>query len=302
MRKSVLLSGSAHPYLAKEIAQKLKIGLGEIEISQFANGERKVWIKEEITDKPVFIIQPTIADNDIIELCLITDAAKQKEAKRVIGVIPWFSYSAQDDVFREGEPLSAKVIVKILEASGIDEVMVVDPHSRKFVSFFIIPVVILSALQVFASLFKKKSLKNFIVATLDLGAMERSLKFAQSLGLPLVFLQKTPRDRQTGKIEFLGIKGKVVDKNVLLFDDFVSTGQTLIKAAKFLKKEGAKTVTACVTHYLPVEGLPERLKKSPIDKIFVSNTLPILKERKFAKLEIVSIAPLLANAIKNLLK
>lgn len=301
MEGFVLLSGSAHPKLAEEVAKKLKTSLGEIEISRFPNGEKKVWIKKEVADKTAFVIQPTITDSDIIELCLIVDAAKRKGTKKVVAVIPWFGYSAQDDVFQEGEPLSAKVMAEILAASGIDEAIIIEPHSSKIENFFAIPLILLSALETFASLLKKKVLKDLLVVALDLGAMERSLKMAKELNLPLVLLQKTPRDTRTGEIEFLGIKGKVKDKNVLLFDDFVSTGQTLIKAAAFLKKEGAKKITACVTHYLSVKGLPEKLQKSTIDKFFVTNTLPIAKERKFPKLKIISIAPLLAQTMKKML-
>jgi len=296
-----IFSGSAHPKLAKEIAKELKVKLGEIKISQFPNGEKRIRITEEVKDENVLIIQPTITNETIIEFCLIVDAAKRQKAKNVAAITPWFGYSAQDDVFRPGEPLSARVMAKILEACGVDEVMIVDPHSSKIESFFSIPVFLISSLKLFTSLFKKKALNDFVVVALDLGAMERSLKFARELNLPLVLLQKTPRDRQTGEIGFLGIKGKVANKKVLFFDDFVSTGQTLVKAAEFLKKEGAKEITACVTHYLPVEGLPERLQKSLINKIFMTNTLPVTKERKFSKLKIISIAPLLAKAIKDLL-
>ena len=292
-----IFPGSAHPKLAKEVARELKTDLGKIEIGQFPNGEKRIHVLEEVSNETAFIVQPTITDKDMIELCLMADAVKRKGAKKAVAVIPWFGYSAQDDVFLEGEPLSAKVMAQVLEASGIDEAVIFEPHSSKIENFFAIPLILLSALETFASLFKKKVLKDLVVVALDLGAMERSLKMAKELNLPLVLLQKTPRDARTGKIEFLGIKGKAKNKNVLLFDDFVSTGQTLIKAAAFLKKEGAKKITACVTHYLAVKGLPEKLQKSLIDKFFVTNTLPIAKERKFSKLKIISIASLIAKKI-----
>lgn len=295
-----IFCGSAHPQLGEEIAKERKTDLGKIEISLFPNGEKRVWIREEVGEEIVFIIQPTITDSDIIELSLLTDAAKRKGAKKIVAITPWFGYGAQDEVFREGEPLSAKVLIKVLEASGIDELILVDPHSKKILSFFSILVFDLSALGIFASVFKKKNLKDFIVVSLDLGAIERSLRLTKRLHLPLVLLQKT-RKRQTGEIEFLGIKGEVAKKNVLIFDDFVSTGATLIKAAEFLKERKAKEITACITHYLPVKGLPEKLEKSLVNKIFVTNTLPIAKERKFPKLKVISIAPLLAKAVKDLL-
>lgn len=291
-----IFSGSAHPKLAKEIAKKLKTNLGKIEISKFPNGEKRIHILEEIKKETVFVIQPTVTDEDIIELCLIADAAKGRGTEKVIAITPWFGYSAQDDVFREGEPLSAKVIAKTIEASGVDTILMVDPHSKKVLSFFKIPTIHLSALEIFVSLFKKKVNKDFLVVALDLGAMERSLRFAKELNFPLVLLQKT-RNKKTGETQFLGIKGRIAHKNVLVFDDFISTGGTLVKAAKFLKKKEAKKIITCVTHYLPVKGSQERLQKSLVDKIFVTNTLPIAKERKFPKLKVISIAPLIAERI-----
>ena len=296
-----MFSGSAHPKLAKEIAGELKTDLGKIKISKFPNAEKRIYVLEEVKNESVFIIQSTITDEDVIELCLMTDAVKRKGAKKVIAVTPWFGYSPQDKVFRLGEPLSAKVMAQILEVSGVDEILMVDPHTSKIKGFFTIPVVILSALKVFSFLFKKKIIKNHVVVALDLGDVERSLEFAGKLNLPLVLLQKTPRDRETGKVEFLGIKGKVTNKNVLIFDDYVSTGQTLIKAATFLKKEEAKEITACVSHCFSIEGLPEKLEKSLIDKFFVTNTLPIERESKFSKLKIVSIASWIAKAMEEMI-
>lgn len=296
-----IFSGSAHPKLAKEIAKELKTNLGKIEISKFPNGEKRIHILEAVKNETCFIIQPTITDEDIIELFLIADAIKRKGAKKVAAVTPWFGYSAQDEVFRSGEPLSTKVMARIFESSGVDEILIVDPHSGKIKGFFTIPVIILSALEIFSSLFKKKALKNHVVVALDLGDIERSLKFAKKLNLPLVLLQKTPRDIESGRVEFLGIKGKVANKNVLLFDDFISTGQTLIKSAKFLKGKGVKEITACVTHYFSVKGLPKRLNESLINDIFVTDTLPTANKRKFSKLKVISIASMIAKAMKKVI-
>lgn len=294
-----ILSGSCHPFLAEKIVRELKTELAEVEISKFPNGEKRVRILTEIKNENLFIIQSAIDDQAIIELCLLIDAAKRLKPKKIVAVLSWFGYSPQDEVYRQGEPLSAKVIAQILEASGLDETIIVDPHSRKIQSFFTIPVTILSGLQTFVAHLKKKSFNKSVVVSLDLGSMERSLQFAKALNLPLILLQKTPRDRQTGKINFMGIKGSVEAKNVFVFDDFVSTGQTLIKAVQFLKKQGAKKFTACVTHYLMVKGLPLRLEKSQIDQIYVADTLPIDQKRKFPKLKIVSIAKTIAKTISK---
>jgi len=300
-QKMKIFSGSAHPRLAQKIAQELKLHLGKVEIGRFPNGEKKVHILEKVENELVFIIQPTIKDEDIIEVCLLTDAVKNEGAKKIIAVIPWFGYSAQDKIFRSGEPLSSRVMAKILETSGVDKTIIVDPHSEKIKNFFSKPIILLSALKFFSNFLKRKIVKNTVVAALDKGDVKRSLEFAKELNLPLIILEKTPRNRQTGKIEFVDIKGNIVNKNVLFFDDFVSTGQTLMKAAKFLKNRGARKITACVTHYLSIKGLPEKLEKSLIDKIIVTDTLPFANKRKFEKLEIISVSSLLVKVIKKLL-
>jgi len=297
-----LLAGSAHPQLAKKIARKLKISLGKMEISKFPNGEKRIHILENIKNKKVFIVQPTITDENIIELCLIADAAHHKGAKKITAVTPWYGYSPQDKIFRKGEPLSSRVMAKIMEASGINQFIIVDPHSEKIKNFFSVSLLTLSALDIFCAFLKKRmrlNSKNFVVAALDKGDIVRSQRFAKKLKLPLVFLQKTPRDRETGRVEFLSLKGDVKNKNVLVFDDFSSTGQTLVKSAKFLRQNGALKIIACITHYFNIKGLAQTLQKSLISQFITTDTLPLLKRNKFPKLTVVSVAALLAKAIKR---
>lgn len=297
-----VLSGSAHPQLARAIAQQLQTKLVEREISYFPNGEKRIHLTAKIKNETVFIIQPTIKDEDLIELVLLADAACRKGARKIIAVIPWFGYSPQVKVYRPGESLSALVMAKILAGSGVDKVMIVDPHAEALKKFFALPVHFLSAQELFVSALKRKITSQTVIVTLDAGAKERSSQLARALKLPLVFLKKTPRDRQTGRVEFISLQGQVQGKEALFFDDFVSTGQTLIKAAKFLKKEGAQKTIACVTHYLAVAGLAKKLAASSLDEILVTNSLPINRQRRFKKLKVVSLAPLLAKSIRKVLE
>lgn len=297
-----ILSGSAHPSLARQVARELKTELVPAAIKSFPNAEKKIQISARVKNETVFIIQPTIKDKDIIELALLADAARRKGAKKIIAVTPWFAYSPQDKVYRPGEPFSVNLMIKILETSGINRFILLDFHSEKSLLLFKQPPNHQSASQLFVDYLQKRNLVDFVVVCLDRGDWPRSKKFSSGLKKPVLVLEKTLRNRETGQVEFLGLKGQIDAKNILFFDDFVSTGQTLIKAAKFLKKEGARKIIACVTHYLPVKGLSARLAASPLDEILVTDSLPINRRQQFKKLKIISLAPLLAKSIKEMVK
>ena len=294
-----VIAGSAHLQLAQKIARVLKIKLSKIKISKFPNGEKRIYVQEKVAGETVFIIQPTINDEAIVELCLLADALKRKKAKKIIAVAPWFGYSPQDRVYRTGEPFSLQLMIKILETAGINQFILLDFHSEKVIKLFAQRPIHQSASQLFIDVLKKKNLTDFVVVCLDQGDQSRSQTFSAGLKLPLVILKKTPRHRQTGRVEFLSWQEQVDGKNILFFDDFVSTGQTLIKAADFLKKEGAQKIIACVTHYLPVKDLSVKLAASSLDEILVTNSLPINPVRRFKKLKVISLERLLAKAIKK---
>lgn len=299
MKKLVLLSGFANRPLALKIAKSLNIKLGKLELEEFPNKEIRIRVLEDVKDKIVFILQPTIypAERCILELALISDAVKRKGADKVVAIIPWFGYSPQDKVFRKGEPLSVEVVIKMLEAASIDEFVVVDIHSKDTLKIFTKKVYHLSAMSVFIDYFKDKLEGKWISVALDKGALERAQKFAKALNLPLVKFEKT-RDRLTGEVTFHRLKGSVKGKNVISFDDFVGTGGTRIHGCEFLKNEGVKKYYDCVTHLI-VPETTKRLKASKIDKMFITDSIHLDSKLRFRRLKVLSITPLIAEFINR---
>jgi len=290
----LIFSGSSNKNIAKKLAKELKIRLGKIELSRFANDEARVWIKEKKVGRKAVVVQslsqPT--DHHLIEFCLICDALKRKGVKEIIGVIPWLGYSKQDKVFREGESLSVKVIAKMLQVAGLEKIVTFDLHNLAILGFFDIPLINLSANQLFIEHFKSKVDENTIVVAPDAGAVKSSSSFAQKLGVDVTYIDKK-RDLNSGKVMIKGVSGKVKGKNVLIVDDMLATGETLIETAKFLKKEKVQSIKVAVTHHLYVDGVQEKIDKSKIDELMVTDT--VKQKDKSNKLKIISVVGMLAK-------
>lgn len=297
MTKIKLFAGSSNPTLAKKIAKELKINIGKIELSEFPNKEIKLRIIDDVEKKVVFVLQSTcnLTERYILELGLICDALRRKGAKKIIAIVPWLGYSPQDKVFRDGEPLSSQVVVKVLESFEIDEFVVLDLHSNEILNFFHKRVWHLSASSVFIDYFRNKVNKKWCSVALDNGALERARLFAKSLNLQIARLEKY-RNRNTGEIKFLKLEGSVYGENVISFDDFVSTGSTIIKASEFLNKIGVKKFFYCSTHLIVPEAMP-KISKSLIEKLFVTDSVYYKKQLYPAKIKILSLSKLFANFI-----
>ncbi|MBI2009788.1 MAG: ribose-phosphate pyrophosphokinase [Candidatus Chisholmbacteria bacterium] len=301
--KAVVLSGSAHPKLARELAELLHLKVAATDISYFPNGEKRIWVKDKLAGKVVVIVQPFSApvDEHIVEFCLLLDAAHHLKAQQVVGVVPWLGYSPQDKLFREGEPISVHVVAKMIESLNLNHLVVADIHSADSLKHFTVPVTQVSAAELYINHFKKLNLKNHLAVALDKGATKRAHEFARALKLPLVQFEKS-RDRKTGAVTFKSLKDGVRGKHVISFDDFVSTGTTRIQASSILKQKGALSYTDCITHALLAGQAPKKLQASSIDRLYTTDSYPIPKAKLFPKLTILHIAPLLAKAIKPLIK
>lgn len=300
---SVIFSGNSNLKLSTEIANQLGMSLGKVEIIRFADSECRVRIEEDVEDKTVFIIQTLSnpVDEHLMEFLLMGDAAKRAEARKVIAVLPYHGYARQDRLHRSGECLSAQVVAKLIESVGFDKLITVELHNESILGFFKIPVVHLSGLSVFQPLVEE--IKNeAVIVTPDAGALKRSQKFAERLDLPLALIEKK-RDLNTAhKIISMRVVGDVTDKTAIIVDDVIVTGGTLINAAYLLKEKGAKKVIAAATHADFVGGADKILQDSPVDQIWVTNTIPIAQEKHFAKLRILPIADLISQAIGRLIK
>lgn len=292
-----IFSGSTNQPLAHKIAKHLETDLGSVELAQFPNGEVRVWVTAEQVHKEVVVVQSFVGDPNkaILEFCLLVDALRRSGAKEITAVIPWMGYCIQDKVFRQGEPLSARVVATIIEAMNVDKVITVDLHNETIQGFFTCPVVHLSAIPLFLDKFREKDSGIEMVVAPDVGALKETTEIAHALDLPVAVLNKK-RDRASGKVEIVGVEGAVEGKTILIMDDFISTGSTLIQTAMFLKKQGVQKIVVGVTHHLYVPGVQERLEASDIDEVFVTDTIKVEEDFFKHKLKILSVSALISAA------
>jgi ribose-phosphate pyrophosphokinase len=292
----IVFAGSSNKSLAKRLARKLETRLGKMELSRFANDEARVWVKERKIGKKVMVVQslaqPT--DHNLVEFGLIADALRRMGASSITAVIPWLGYSKQDKVFRPGEPLSVKVIAKMLQVVPLEKVITFDLHNLAILGFFEIPVVNLSAQPLFTSYFKPRLTDKTVVVAPDAGAVKASTGFAQKLGVPVAYIDKK-RDLNTGKVAIVGISRRLKGARVIIIDDMIVTGDTLIKTGEFLKKQGVQLIEVAVTHHLYVPGVQKKLDKSAIDRLVVTDTIE--PREKSRKLKILSVAELIAREL-----
>ena len=303
MKDFLLFSGSSNTPLAAEVARILGVELGKVDLTRFADGEVRPWIQEDLRDKTVFVLQSFSypMDEHIMEMTLMGDAIRRGAPKTMIAIVPYMGYARQDKLHRVGEPISARVIAKIIEVSKFKEVITVDLHNDAIVGFFQIPVTHISALQSIAEELKKMDLHDAVVVSPDVGRVKSARNLASVLNVPLVVMEK---ERALGKMdssEAFEIIGKV-GETVIIIDDMISTGGTIVHAASSLVKAGAKHVIVCATHGILAGEAIQKLDASPINQILLTNTVLIPKEKNLSKLQEVSVAPLIADAISQIVR
>ncbi|MBI2039754.1 ribose-phosphate pyrophosphokinase [Candidatus Microgenomates bacterium] len=297
----VLLTGTANAKLAKDIAKILGKNVDEI-VGVFADGEKRIVIPENLRKRDVFIIQPTCppVDSNIMELLLMIDAAKRSSASEISAIVPYFGYSRQDRKDRPRVPISASVIARLIEHAGADRIVTVDIHSEQEPGFVEIPWDNLYASYSFLPVLRKTYSNDLVVASPDKGGVLKATFYANLLnaeGIAIVFKERDVHKTNQSKI--LDMIGDVSHKEVLLVDDMIDTGGTIVDAADLIKRRGAKNVSALATHGLFSPPAEERIKASILDKIFITDTVPLKDEiRNNSKVTIVSVAPLLAEAIR----
>jgi len=276
----------------------LNVPVARVDLSKFPNGEKRVWIKDDLADKTVVIVQSFSrpVDEHIIELALLSDAARNLKARRVVALIPWMGYSPQDKEFRKGEPVSVAVIARIIESLGVDGVLTIDIHSQQSLNHFNIPTKEISALPLFIDYLSSKDLTNHVAVALDKGARPQAEVMSQKLNIPLVLFEKH-RDLDSGQVTLKHLSGPVEDKHALSFDDFVSTGSTRISASQILKDMGALSYTDCITHAILANGSTQAIDQSQIDQLICTDTYPIPPRKYFPKLTVLPVAPLIASIL-----
>ena len=303
MKDFLLFSGSSNQPLAAAVAKKLGISLGKVDLTRFADGEIRPWIVEEVRDKTVLVLQSLSfpMDEHIMELSLIGDAIRRSAPKRLIAVIPYMGYARQDKQHRVGEPVSARVIAKFLEVSKYNEVITIDLHNDAIVGFFQIPVTHLSALETLGEEIKKVMIADGVVISPDVGGVKRARNLAYLLDLPMVVMEKKRFLDRHDTSESFQIIGDVTGKTAIIVDDIISTGGTIAHSATSLKDAGAQGVIVAATHGVLAGDAVGNLTRAPIDRILLTDTIVISSEKKIAKLQVVSVAPLLADAISQMI-
>jgi len=296
-----LFTGSASRALAEKISSTTGIPVSKSTITRFADGELKIKLQENIRGRDVFIIQstPPPAEN-ILELLLFLDAAKRASADRITAVIPYFGYARQDRKDEPRVPISAKLIADLLARSGASRVLTMDLHAEQIQGYFDIPVDHLYAAPVFIDYYQKYDVDKMIVVAPDTGSVKRARAFARRLGkdVPIAIVDK----RRTGpnKSMVANIIGDVKNKTALIYDDMLDTGGTMVDAAESIHDKGAKEVYTCVVHPLLSRNAPERVSKSCIKELVVTDTIELTSERKIKKMKILSVASLLGKAIMRI--
>ena len=298
----ILFTGNANPGLASEIAHRIGIGLGHVQVGQFSDGEVNVEIMENVRDRDVFVIQPTCApsDRNLMELLIMIDALKRSPAGRGTAVMPYFGYARQERRPRTARvAITAKLVADAIAVAGADRVVAMDLHADQIQGFFSIPVDNIYAAPVLNSELWRQQPDNLLVVSPDVGGVVRARAMAKQLGAELAIIDK--RRPRTNEAKVMHIIGAVDNHTCVLMDDMVDTAGTLSEAATALKEAGAKQVKACCTHPVLSGPAVERIIASDLDEVVVTNTIPLSAEaRDCGKIRQISIADLLAEAIRRI--
>jgi len=297
MRGYKIFSGTAHPEFAQKMVQYLGLPLSKAHISRFSDGEINVQIGESVRGRDVFVVQPTgaPANDNLMELLIMTDALRRASAASITAVVPYFGYARQDRKAAPRVPITAKLVANLMEKAGITRVITMDLHAGQIQGFFDIPVDNLYGSIIFKEYVKNKNLPNPIIASPDIGGVARARYFAKKLGYDMVIVDK--RREKANESEVMNIIGDVRGKDVILVDDMIDTAGTIVKAAAALKEKGANSVMACCTH--PVLSGPayERIERGELDELVVTDTLPLKKESP--KIKVLSVANLFGEVIRR---
>jgi ribose-phosphate pyrophosphokinase len=292
-----LVSGTANPTLAHEIARCLGVDLCRVTVNRFADGEIFVRIDENIRGNDVFIVQPTNSPaENIMELLLLIDAARRASAARITCVMPYYGYSRQDRKDQPRVAIGAKLVANMIEAAGADRVLGVDFHQHQLQGFFDVPVDHLYARPVLVNHYRRKKLHDLVVVAPDVGAAKMARGFAKQLDATFAIIDK--RRPKANVAEVLNVIGDVDGRDCLIADDMIDTAGTMSEAARALMKLGAKSVYACATHALLSGPARERLADAPIIEVTVTDTIAIPESRRFPSLHVLSVGELLAKAIR----
>ena len=298
----LVLSGTANPKLAEDVVKNMNLKLGDMEIRRFADGEVFVQVGESVRNKDVYVIQPTgrpSSNENWMELYCIIDALKRASAKRITAVIPYYGYSRQDRKNEPRVPITAKLVANLLTESGVGRVLSLDLHAAQIQGFFDIPVDHMQSKNIFLEKIRKDlDISNSIIVSPDIGGIGRARLIAKALKLDIAIIDKR-RDR-ANECEVMNIIGDVKGKDAIIIDDIIDTGGTLIKSINALKQSGMRKIFVFITHAVCAGDVYERLNASEIEKLYITDSLKVINERLGNKIEVISVAPAIADAIRHI--
>lgn len=297
----MLFAGNANPEFAQKVADCLKIKLGNATVARFSDGEVSVTLLDNVRGADVFILQPTCypTNENLMELLVLTDALKRASAGRITAAIPYFGYARQDRRPRSVRvPISARLVANMLTVAGIDRVLTVDLHADQIQGFFDIPVDNIYASPVLLKDIRSKKYPNLIVVSPDTGGVARARAFAKGLNTDMAIIDK--RRPKANVAEVMNIIGDIAGKNCVIVDDMIDTANTLCKAAEALKNAGALSVSAYASHPVFSDSAIERIEKSILDEVVITDTIPLDKAFSSSKIRVVSISALFAETIRRI--
>lgn len=301
MNELKVFTGNSHPSLAKGICDYLHIPLGESEVFEFSNENIFVRILENIRSRDVYIVQPICSpvNKSLMELLIMLDACKRASADRVVAVVPYYGYGRTDKKDQPRVPITARLIADLITVAGATRLLTVDLHAGQIQGFFNIPVDELTAMYLLSDYFKEKKLNDMVVVATDIGISKKARDLASRMGSPLSIIEKR-RLGNTGKSETVNVIGDVTDKIALTFDDEIDTAGSLVAAVHALLKAGAKEVYSCCTHPILSDEAVKRLRDSPVKEVVVTDTVPVPSHKKLDKITVLSMAPVLGEAIHRI--
>jgi ribose-phosphate pyrophosphokinase len=296
-----LFTGTANRPLAEEIAQYLRVPLGNAEVSRFSDGEVFVQVNENVRGADVFVVQPTCppVNDTLMELLIMIDALKRASAHRITAVLPYYGYGRQDRKVQPRVPITAKLVADLLQAAGTDRVLALDLHAGQIQGFFDIPVDhLFAAPVVMIEYLQKKDLHDPVVVSPDAGGVERARAIAKRLNAGLAIIDKRREGPNVAVV--MHLIGDVEGRDAVVIDDMIDTAGTLVQAVSALEREGARRIIACGVHAVLSGPAVERIKASPIEETVVTNSIPVSEDKRAGRVTVLTVAPLLGEAIRRI--
>jgi len=297
-----VFSGNANPALARKICRALEVPVGSVLVGRFSEGEIRVKINENVRGKDVFLVQPTCPppNETLMELLILLDAFRRASARRITAVIPYYGYARQDRKDQPRVPITAKLVANLITTAGADRVLTMDLHAGQIQGFFDLPLDHLYAINVFVDYVHKhpKQFVNLVVVSPDVGGLKMARAYAKRLGAPLAIVDK--RRVSPEAAEVMNILGEAKGKTALIVDDLIATGSSVVEAAHALRKAGATTVMAAITHAVLSGPAIRNVDRSPLKQLIVTDTIPLRNHQRHPKIKVLSVAPVLAEAIRRI--